>query len=56
VAVIVQEPGERCLIGQFGAESCPTQTHGNVAVVEFCAQRGACLARERAWRLLPRMT
>ena len=40
------EPGQGCLVWQFGAKGCRTWANGYLAVVEFRAQRGACLAAE----------
>jgi hypothetical protein len=40
------EPGEGCLIWQFGAKGCRAWADGDLAVVEFRAQRRACLAPE----------
>ncbi len=40
------EPGEGGLVRQFGAEGCAARAYGDLAVVEFRAQCGACPARE----------
>lgn len=43
----LQEPDEAPLIGQLGTKGCRSRAYGDLAVVEFCAQGGARLARER---------
>jgi hypothetical protein len=43
----LHEPGEGRLVWQFGAKGCRARTYSDLAVVEFCAQDGARLARER---------
>ena len=42
----LHEPGESCLIWQFGAKGCLARAYGDLAVVEFRAQRRTCLAPE----------
>jgi hypothetical protein len=42
----LHKPGQGCLIWQIGAKGCRTWANGDIAVVEFRAQRGACLAAE----------
>lgn len=41
-----QESHEGCLIGQLGAEGCRARAYCELAVVEFRAYRGPCLADE----------
>jgi hypothetical protein len=43
----LHEPGKGCLIWQLGAEGCGAWAYGDLAVVEFRAQRGTRLAAER---------
>jgi hypothetical protein len=43
----LQEPGEGCLIGQFGAKGGRARAYGDLTVVEFRAYCGARLAPER---------
>src|SRR5258708_3287988 len=40
------EAGQGPLVWQFGAKGCGLRAHGDLAVVEFRAHRGACLTRE----------
>ena len=42
----LHEPGQGCLVGQVGAKGCGAWADGDLAVVEFGAQRGTCLAGE----------
>ena len=42
----LDEPGQRCLIGQLAAQGGRVRAHGDLAVVEFRAGRGAGLAPE----------
>jgi hypothetical protein len=42
----LHEPGEGCLIRQLSAKGCLAWAYGDLAVVEFCAQRRTCLAPE----------
>jgi hypothetical protein len=42
----LHEPGEGCRIWQLGAKGCRARAYGDLAVVEFRAQRGARLAGE----------
>jgi hypothetical protein len=42
----LHEPGKGCLIWQLGAKGCGARADGDLAVVEFRAQRGTCLAPE----------
>ena len=40
------EPGEGCRVWQLGAKGGGARADGDLTVVEFRAQRGACLAGE----------
>jgi hypothetical protein len=42
----LHKPGQGCLIWQLGAKGCRNWADGDLAVVEFRAQRGTCLAAE----------
>jgi hypothetical protein len=42
----LHEPGQGGLIRQLGAKGRHIRADGDLAVIEFRAQRGACLARE----------
>jgi hypothetical protein len=42
----LHKPGQGCLIWQLGAKDCRAWANGDLAVVEFRAQRGTCLAPE----------
>jgi hypothetical protein len=42
----LHEPGQGCLIWQLGAKGCRAWAGGDLAVVEFRAQRGTCPAGE----------
>jgi hypothetical protein len=42
----LHEPGQGGGIWEFGAEGRGGGAYGDLAVVEFCAQHGACLAGE----------
>lgn len=43
----LHQPGKGCLIWQLGAKGCGARAYGDLAVVEFRAQRGTRLAAER---------
>jgi hypothetical protein len=42
----LDDPGQRALIWQLGAQGRGACSQGDLAVVEFCAYRGARLARK----------
>jgi hypothetical protein len=41
------EPGQGCLVGQFGAKGCCARAYDDLAIIEFRAQCGAGLTGER---------
>ena len=41
------EPGQGCLVGQFGAKGRCARAYGDLAIIEFRAQCGARLTGER---------
>ncbi len=41
------ESGQGCLVGQLSAEGCCARAYGDLAIIEFRAQCGACLTGER---------
>ncbi len=41
------EPGQGCLVGQFGAKGCYARAYGDLAIIEFRTQCGARLTGER---------
>ena len=43
----LQQPGKCSLVGQLGTKGGRARTRGDLAVVEFRAQRGARRTRER---------
>jgi hypothetical protein len=43
----LHQPGKRRLIWQLGAKGCGAWANGDLAVIEFRAQRGTGLAAER---------